>query len=88
MDINNIFCYQSARGADAVQNDWMLKSAQFVLSFIKPKCLWGENAPGLFDNPGKDLVEKLRQIAESHSYSFSLVKTNSELHGLPQIADF
>jgi len=75
---------QSARGADAVQNDWMLKSAQFVLSFIKPKCLWGENAPGLFDNPGKDLVEKLRQIAENHSYSFSLVKTNSELHGLPQ----
>jgi len=75
---------QSARGADAVQNDWMLKSAKFVLSSIKPKCLWGENAPGLFDNPGRDLVEKLRAIANEYSYSFSLVKTNSELHGLPQ----
>eukprot|EP00092_Neocalanus_flemingeri_P029081 GFUD01031568.1.p1 GENE.GFUD01031568.1~~GFUD01031568.1.p1 ORF type:complete len:712 (-),score=175.54 GFUD01031568.1:182-2119(-) len=75
---------QTARGSDAVQNDWMLKSAEFVLSYIKPKVLWGENAPGLFDNPGKELVEKLKVIAHNQNYSFSLVKTNSELHGLPQ----
>ena len=62
----------------------MLRSAEFVLLHLKPKCLWGENAPGLFDNPGKDLVEKLRAIGHQYSYSFSLVKTNSELHGLPQ----
>ena len=60
--------FKSTRGADAGQNDWMLNSAKFVLSYIKPKCLWGENAPGLFDNPGRDLVEKLRAIADKYSY--------------------
>ena len=28
---------QSARGSDAVQNEWMLRSAEFTLSKIKPK---------------------------------------------------
>ena len=62
----------------------MLSAAEFVLSEIRPKCYWGENAPGLFDSPGKDLVDKLKDIGRKHGYSFSMVKTNSELHGLPQ----
>ena len=33
---------------------------------------------------GKDLVDKLREIGEEHGYSFSIVKINAELHGLPQ----
>ena len=28
---------QSGRGADAAQNEWMLKSAEYVLSVVKPK---------------------------------------------------
>jgi len=75
---------QSARGSDAVQNSWMLDSAKYVLSSLRPKVLWGENAPGLFDNPGRDLVAKLRTLGQEHGYTFSMVKTNSELHGLPQ----
>jgi len=75
---------RAARGSDAVQNDWMLKSAKFVLSDIKPKVLWGENAPGLFFKIGRDLARKLQLIGQKFGYSFSMVKTNSELHGLPQ----
>merc|ERR1712155_46255 len=75
---------QAARGSEAVQNSWMLDSAEFTLANIRPKVLWGENAPGLFASAGQDLVEKLRQLGERHGYSFSMVKTNSELHGLPQ----
>ena len=74
----------AARGSDAVQNQWMINSAKFTLGTIRPKVLWGENAPGMFENPGRNLVEKLRLIGEDHGYTFSLVKTNSELHGLPQ----
>ena len=29
--------FQSGRGADAAQNEWMLKSAEYVLSVVKPK---------------------------------------------------
>lgn len=72
-----------ARGSDAVQNEWMLKSAEFTLSVIRPKVLWGENAPGLFDS-ALSLVEKMKEIGAKHGYSFSMVKTNTELHGLPQ----
>jgi len=74
----------AARGPEAVQNDWMLRSAELVLSVIKPKVFWGENAPGLFTKSGRDLVTKLKLIGQRFGYSFSLVKTNSELHGLPQ----
>jgi site-specific DNA-cytosine methylase len=33
---------------------------------------------------GEGVVRRLRQIAEKHGYSFSLIKTNTELHGIPQ----
>ena len=61
----------------------MLKSAEFTLSVIKPKVLWGENAPGLFDS-AQSLVEKMKEIGTKLGYSFSMIKTNTELHGLPQ----
>lgn len=73
-----------ARGADAIQNNWLYKTSEFVLEHIKPKVLWGENAPGLFTKIGEDVVEKLKSIANKYNYSFSLMKTNSLLHGVPQ----
>ena len=75
---------ESARGSDAIQNGWMINSAEFILSRVKPKCYWGENAPGLFEAPGKKLVRKLKYIGQKYGYSFSMVRTNTELHGLPQ----
>lgn len=74
----------ASRGSDAVQNKWMYESSDYILENVKPKVLWGENAPGLFTKMGEGVVQRLRQIAEKHDYSFSLIKTNTELHGIPQ----
>lgn len=74
----------ASRGSDAVQNKWMYESSEYVLEHIKPKVLWGENAPGLFTKMGQGVVQRLREIADRHGYSFSLIKTNTELHGIPQ----
>ena len=72
-----------SRGASAAQNKWMLDSAEFVLGTVKPKVLWGENAPALFLG-AEDLVATLVELGRQHGYSFSLVRTDSRLHGLPQ----
>lgn len=72
------------RGANAPQNEWMYKSAEFVLENIKPRVLVGENAPGLFGPVGEPVLENLKTIAEKHNYSFSIIKTSTMLHGIPQ----
>ncbi len=73
-----------ARGSDAIQNEWMYKSAKFVLEYVRPKVFWGENAPGLYTKMGEGVVENLRKIGEKNGYSFSMIKTNTFLHGIPQ----
>ena len=72
------------RGSDAGQNRWLIECAELVLGKIKPKVYWGENAPGLATKTGESMVRKMREIGQSHGYSLSLVKTNTELHGIPQ----
>jgi site-specific DNA-cytosine methylase len=74
----------SNRGADAPQNEWMFKSTQYVLESLRPKVLFGENAPGLFTNMGKAVADKLYSIGKDNGYSFSLIRTNTALHGIPQ----
>ena len=83
--LNRVTGGEKGRGSDASQNEWMIKSAKFVLQIIKPKAYWGENAPGLFSDLGRGIVNRLRDLALEHGYSFSMVKTNSQLHGLPQM---
>ena len=73
-----------ARGGDAAQNDWMYKSTRLVLEKVSPKVLWGENAPGLYTKMGDKVVENLRAIGKEYGYSFSMIKTNTYLHGIPQ----
>jgi len=70
--------------ARAAQNKWMFEGANYVLSHIQPMVYWGENAPALFTNSGKDVREGLREIAAEHGYSFSLYKTSTSKHGAPQ----
>jgi len=72
------------RGADAAQNDWLYKSAQFVLENIKPKVYWGENAPNLYTSAGELVLSRLKRIANEYGYTFSIVKTDTYLHGIPQ----
>jgi site-specific DNA-cytosine methylase len=73
-----------ARGANAVQNDWMYKSSEYVLENVQPRVLWGENAPGLYTAMGKDVADRLHQIGKKHGYSFTVIKTSTSLHGIPQ----
>lgn len=68
----------------ASKNAWMFKTAENVLENIKPKVFWGENAPGLFTKTGTDVRNRLFSIADRFNYSFSLYKTNTLLHGIPQ----
>jgi len=72
------------RGSDSAANKWMLDSSIYVLSKVRPKVLWGENAPGLFTNIGEGVIQKLREIGQQFGYSFSVMKTSTELHGIPQ----
>ena len=72
---------------DSTVNDWMVKSAEYVLESIQPTVFWGENAPRLASKMGEPVVAKLRQLAKSHGYVFSIYKTKSILHGLSQIRD-
>jgi site-specific DNA-cytosine methylase len=76
-----------SRGSDAEQNKWMVNSTRFVLEHIKPKVLWGENAPALFTLTGEGVANKLKEIGEEFGYSFSMIKTSTFFHGIPQRRD-
>ena len=65
-------------------NKWMLESADVVLGKIKPRVFWGENAPGLFTNMGGWVREILIEKAKKYGYSFSLYRTTTSKHGIPQ----
>ena len=68
-------------------NECMFTSAEHVLSVVKPKVFWGENAPRLASKMGEPVVRRLRKIAEDNGYSMSIFKTKSILHGLSQVRD-
>jgi site-specific DNA-cytosine methylase len=71
--------------ADSAVNDWLYRASEHVLSTIAPEVYWGENAPALSSAKGLPVALKLKSIGEQHGYSFSMYRTKSELHGLPQI---
>lgn len=74
----------AGRGSDAAQNEWMYKSSRYVLGTLRPRVFFGENAPGLFGEIGKGVVQKLFEIAQEYGYSMSLMKTSTIKHGIPQ----
>lgn len=73
--------------ADNSTNDWMVKSARYVLEEIQPRVFWGENAPRLAGSMGKPIVASLQQLARKNGYTLSLYKTKSILHGLSQVRE-
>lgn len=71
-------------GAGCQQNQWMLKSTNYVLKNVRPKTLIGENASRLYTNFGQPVVLTMKEIAEAHGYHLTLLKTDTKTHGLPQ----
>lgn len=74
----------TSSSADSAVNDWLYTSAEYVLSTVKPKVFWGENAPRLYSNFGKPVADKLFAIGQKYGYSLNLYYTESKLHGNPQ----
>lgn len=68
-------------------NEWMDTAARYVLGTLKPKVYWGENAPAFATNKGEMIRERIRKIGEENGYTFSVYRTKSLLHGVPQIRE-
>lgn len=66
-------------------NQWMPRVAQYVLSELRPKVYWGENAPGFAGKIGTNVRESLRKIGLDNGYSMSVYSTQSLFHGVPQV---
>lgn len=73
--------------ASSATNDWLYHTSEYVLEQVKPRVLWGENAPRLASNAGKPVVDRLRKIGAKHGYSLALYRTKTLLHGGHQIRD-
>jgi site-specific DNA-cytosine methylase len=76
--------YHSKPGEENQNNQWMEKTAHYVLEEVKPKVFWGENAPALVGKIGKFMLDKLRKISLDNGYGTSLFLTKNILHGVPQ----
>ena len=72
------------RGSEAEQNSCMYYTSEFVLHNVQPLAHIGESAPGLSSSIGEGVVKNLQAIAAFYGYRFHMIRTNSELHGLPQ----
>lgn len=91
VDVINTVCpcaglssLSTTSSADSTVNEWMYKTAEYVLKELKPKVFWGENAPRLFTTAGKKVADKLYSIARENGYTLNLYYTESRLHGLAQ----
>ena len=74
----------SNRSADNATNNWLYKSAEYILGTIKPKVYFGENAPGLYSEQNVKVLNKLREYGKQYGYSFTIYKTDTYRHGIPQ----
>lgn len=77
--------YHKSYGEHNPNNQWMEKTTRYVLEQVRPKVLWGENAPALATNVGKFMRDKLREISDQAGYNMTIYVTKSLLHGSPQI---
>jgi len=66
-------------------NKWMIDTTRYVLEDLRPKVLWGENAPGFAGKIGDNIRNQLRQIGKDNGYTMSVYRTKTLLHGGPQV---
>jgi site-specific DNA-cytosine methylase len=69
------------------KNDWMPTATSYVLSEIRPRVFWGENAPGLVGKIGQNVRANLYRIGREHGYSMFMYRTRTLLHGGPQVRE-
>lgn len=69
----------------ATANDWMYQSTQYILEWIQPQVLWGENAPGLVEKMGRPVLKRLMEIGKHFGYTLTTYRTKTVLHGYPQV---
>lgn len=74
----------STRSADSAVNEWLYKSSDYILGTIKPKVYFGENAPGLYSDTNIKVANRLRELGKKYGYAFTIYKTDTQLHGIPQ----
>jgi site-specific DNA-cytosine methylase len=74
-------------GDDNPNNEWMGKVAEYVLSTLRPRVYWGENAPGLMGKIGVNVRDNLIAIGLKNGYTVSFYRTKSLLHGIPQVRE-
>jgi site-specific DNA-cytosine methylase len=74
-------------GTNNPNNQWMIKSAQYVLGTLKPTVFLGENAPGFAGKIGEDIRNQVRKIGLDNGYSMTVYRTKSLLHGTPQVRE-
>jgi len=65
-------------------NSWMFETTKHVLTNLKPRVFWGENAPAMYSARGESVREKLKAYAAQNGYTMSFYFTSTHLHGVPQ----
>ena len=75
---------EEAKGVCAASTVWMYESIRDAVKFLNPKVIMGENAPALYTKKGLPVAEQLQDLATELGYSFTLYKTNTRFHGIPQ----
>jgi site-specific DNA-cytosine methylase len=68
-------------------NQWLTKTAEYILGEYKPKVFWGENAPAFAGKVGKTVRENLKRIGKENGYTMSVYRTKSLLHGGSQVRE-
>lgn len=76
--------FSTTSNENSATNEWMYRTAEYVLGTISPTVFWGENAPRLYGNSGKKVADRLHEIGKAYGYSLNLYYTESRLHGLSQ----
>ena len=67
------------------QNDNMLLIADLAVNIIQPDVYLFENAFQLYTNSGQEVYQGLQSIAaNSNGYRTNIIKTDTQLHGIPQ----
>lgn len=72
------------RGPNADQNIWIHRACEVAFHHLDTDVLIIENAPALYTNYGKPLLERLKQYAWENGRSITALKTSTLLHGIPQ----